>query len=135
MSVPFLKSKIFVSLISIISILSISLYYYNYYYIQTLHLSDLIPQEKPIGSFAINLIDFDTGLTRHDISSLNEKSKIWYDRIQKINQIQDSYSKKLETINLLNEIIKDPQMKKISKKLFVLGLDLIEIMLKGILLY
>ncbi|MBC8427232.1 MAG: hypothetical protein H8E00_01090 [Deltaproteobacteria bacterium] len=89
-----------------------------YFFIDTLSLTEVTGQPKnPIATIFVNLIDFDTGLTRYDIYNLASKSEYWERRIRQVNLIRNPQQREIENQKLLAEMIQDPSIKKIAKKL------------------
>ena len=69
----------------------------------------------------MNLLDFDTGLTRYDVYCLQKKTKVWEQRKKYIYSIQDPNLQKRENDKLLAEMMQDPGFKKIAQKVFGFG--------------
>jgi hypothetical protein len=85
-------------------------------------ISDLIGNtNNPVSNILINLFDFDTGLTRYDIHHLSQKSEYWEKRMKEVLAIQDPQQREVENQKLVAEMMQDPAMKKIVKKLFAFG--------------
>jgi len=105
----------------IISIV-IAIFGYYFYFIDTLTLSEVTGRSSnPIDNIVINLVDFDTGLTRYDIHNLTKKAPYWDSRIQHVNSIKDPKKQQEEFIILMDEMLKDASMKKIIKKVAGFG--------------
>jgi hypothetical protein len=113
-----------IKLIIIIGAAVISLSYgYYYYYVDTLTLSEITGDTgNPFTNLAVGFFDFDTGLTRYDISQIDARKYYWLKRMKYVNNIRDPKQKEKETVELLNEMMDDPSMKKLSKLLFDKGL-------------
>lgn len=97
---------------------------YWYFFVDTLSLTEVTGQpENPVATIFVNLIDFDTGLTRYDIYNLASKSDYWEMRINQVNSIRNIQQREIENQKLLAEMMQDPSLKKIAKKLLGLGTD------------
>jgi hypothetical protein len=95
---------------------------YYYYDVDTLKFSEIVGETNdPKTDIFVNLFDFDTGLTRYDIHNLSTKSEYWKKSITEVNSIPNQQTRELETEKLYAEMMKDPTMKKITKKLIGLG--------------
>jgi hypothetical protein len=93
-----------------------SYFYYQYNYVQTLMLSEIVGKtDNSLANIAVNIFDFDTGLTRHDISQLKSKKDYWLKRTNEVESIVDPTLKQEESLKLINEMLEDPTMKKIFK--------------------
>lgn len=104
-----------------------------YFFIDTLTFSELIGKDiSPKASIFINLFDFDTGLTRYDIYRLKSKSVYWERRMQEVASITDPKRREIEQEKLVAEMMQDPSMKKIVKKVFGLGVDSALTILKAV---
>lgn len=109
-------------------------YYYQRNYVETLMLSEIIgSSNSPVENLIINLTDFDTGLTRHDIQQLKTNKDYWLTRIQKSDAIRDPGLKEQAETQLLADMMNDPILKKIGKGIFKFGsnasIELIKIIL------
>jgi hypothetical protein len=119
-------------LVAVSAVLLGSIFYW-FYFIDTLKLSQITGKPaNPIASIFINVIDFDTGLTRYDIANLSGKSEYWKRRIQEVNAIQDPERKNIANTKLLAEMMDDPSMKKIMKKLAGFGMDAVSSILQAV---
>lgn len=88
-----------------------------YYCAETLMLSEIVGDNiAPGEAVLVNLFDFDTGLTRYDLHNLKSKSAYWDKRMEEISTIQDPLRMQAESDMLLAEMMKDPSMKKIMRK-------------------
>lgn len=115
--------KLAVIALVIIVIIGGGLVFYNYYFVRTLMLSEVIGKtDNPQITMLINLFDFNTGLTRYDVNRMEGKANHWEKRIRKINSIQDTAKRELEAQKLIAEMMKDPTIKKIVRKVLGLGL-------------
>jgi hypothetical protein len=99
--------------------------YYYYYYTQTLMFSEVIgTTESNIATIAINLFDFDTGLTRQDIHHLHNTKDYWLKRMREVKNISNPEIKARETEILLADMMEDQTMKKITKLILSMGFDI-----------
>lgn len=104
-----------------------------YFFIDTLTISELSGKNlSPRASIFINLFDFDTGLSRYDIYNLKTKSVYWEKRIQEVTSIKNPKRREVEHEKLMAEMLQDPSMKKIVKKLFGLGTNAALTVLKAV---
>jgi hypothetical protein len=93
-----------------------------YFFVDTLSLREL--SGKPTGSIEtilINLVDFDTGLTRYDVYRLKDKAPYWEQRIREVRGIGDMGKRDEEDKRLLAEMMEDPVLKKVTKGVFGAG--------------
>ena len=89
---------------------------YQYYYVETLWLSEIIDaKDSSITKIAVNIFDYNTELSRHDLQSIKSSKDYWLNRVAEIDLIQDKDLKKKENEKLVEEILQDPAMKKIFK--------------------
>lgn len=96
--------------------------YYHHVYIDTLMLSEIVGKtDNPAINIAIKLGDFDTQLTRHDISQLNDKKDYWLRRIHEVQAMNDPDLQEQASLILIDEMMKDPVLSKISKGILSLG--------------
>ncbi len=125
-----MKSK---SIIMVLIFIAATAYGYYYYFVQTLMLSQIIDSSSnPLSSIVVGLIDFDTGLTRYDVHNLSEKASYWESRIQQVNSIQDYRQRNQANEKLLAEMMEDPSMRKVVKKLFGFGMNTLGIFFKAL---
>jgi hypothetical protein len=121
-----------------IIIISISLFMllFWYFFIDTLAFSQLVGKNiSSKASIFVNLFDFDTGLTRYEIYNLKSKSAYWERRMRKVASITDPKRREVEHEKLVAEMMQDPAMKKIVKKLFGFGTDSAFSVLKAIVAF
>lgn len=112
-------------IIAIISVLIVGFFYW-YYFIHTLRLTEITGKpNNAVAGFFVNLIDFDTGLTRYDIHNLSSKSEYWQRRIREVMTIQNPEIRNIENQKLLVEMMEDPSVKKIAQKFMILGTDVV----------
>jgi len=74
-----------------------------------------------LADISVNLIDFDTKLTRYDIYRISRKNDYWQMRIREVNSIQDQDNRKTEKENLVAEMMRDPSTNKIVRQFRGLG--------------
>jgi hypothetical protein len=99
-----------------------SYYYYHYEYVETLRLSEIIDKtDNPMVNLAVNILDFDTGLTRHDIKHLKNNKEYWIGRINQLDAIQGDNQKQEAVIQLLADFFDDPVVKKLKPNLTAFG--------------
>jgi len=119
-------------IVAIASVLIVGFVYW-YYFVDTLKLTEITGKpNNAVAGFFVNLIDFDTGLTHCDIYNLKSKTSYWENRIQEVASITDSKRREIEHEKLVAEMMQDPSMKKIVKKIFGFGTDSILTVLKAV---
>ena len=97
---------------------------YWYFFLDTLSLTEVTGQPKnPLATIIVNLIDFDTGLTRYDIYNLASKSDYWEMRMRQVDSIKNYQQREIENQKLLAEMMQYPSIKKIAKKLLGFSTD------------
>lgn len=117
-----MKRKILISLISISIILS-GIFYFKYHS-QTLMLSEIVGKtNNPAINVAIKLADFDTGLTKSDLEHLKKNKDYWLTKIKEVEAIQNPTLKQKASLELLDEMMEDPVLKKICSGFLKLGTD------------
>jgi hypothetical protein len=95
---------------------------YYYFFISTLSISQIVgKQSSAQATIILNLFDFDTGLTRYDMYRLAQKSDYWNMRIKQVSLIQDPNRRNVENENLLAEMMEDPVLKKVTRKVLGFG--------------
>ena len=110
------KTIIFICILLVIGI------GFYYFFIDTLSISQIVGKSgNPKTTIFINLFDFDTGLTRYDIYNLGKKSDYWNKRMKEVYSIQDPTLRNIENEKLMAEMMQDPALKKITRKLFGFG--------------
>jgi hypothetical protein len=88
-------------------------------------LSEIIDcRSNPKLNILTNLLDFDTGLTRHDINRLKNSKDYWINRMHEVEQIEDPYIRQIENEKLIAEMLEDPTMKKLVKGILSTGFNL-----------
>lgn len=119
-----MKAKVILVVIILTTISIGSFYYYNHNYVSTLMLSEIVGKTDNAGiNIAVKLFDFDTGLTRHEISQLNDRKDYWISRIKEVEAIQDTDQKTQASAQLLSEMMDDPVLKKICSGILNFGTD------------
>jgi hypothetical protein len=100
-------------------------YYYQYYYTETLMLSEIVGHtDNDVVNILVNMADFDTGLTRHDINYLKTNKDYWINRMNEVNAITDSELKKQANIKLLADMMENSTMKKVCRIITFNGLNI-----------
>ena len=104
-------------------ILIVALFLSGYYvFLDTLSLSEIFRDRgNTAADISLDLIDFDTTLTRYDLHRLGKKSGYWQQRIRDVNSIKDRQAGQAEIDKLVAEMKKDPSMKKIVHRFLGLG--------------
>lgn len=104
-------------IILLISGASLGSYFgYQHYYVETLKLSEIVGHtDDSLTNIAVNFLDFDTGLTRHDLHEIEYSKDYWLKRMKDVESMQDLDLKAKENEKLLAELMEDPTMKKIFK--------------------
>jgi len=99
-------------------------YYYHHNYVETLMLSEIVGHtDNDIVNILVNLGDFDTGLTRHDISNLKTNGNYWINRMNEVNAIADPALQEQANIKLMADMMEDPTMKKVCKIITAKGFE------------
>ncbi|MCL4509621.1 MAG: hypothetical protein M1470_00905 [Bacteroidetes bacterium] len=125
------KTKV---LLFLIAFLCVAGYGYYYYFVQTLRLSDIIgSQDNPIASMLVNLVDFDTGLTRYDLHDLSQNAPYWNRRMNEVESLPPGYQKQVQQQQLVAEMMKDPAMKKIINRLMPFGFNAVQNFFKALM--
>lgn len=97
-------------------------YSYYYFFVGTLTISEIVGStNNPTADILVNFFDFDTGLTRYDIYHLKSKSDYWNMRMREVSSMQDPQVRAIENEKLMAEMMRDPSMKKIVRKIFAFG--------------
>ena len=106
----------------IIFIIVLLAFFSYYFFVDTLSFAQLSRKsDNPAATILINLLDFDTGLTRFDVYRLQKKTKVWEQRKKYIYSIMDPALQKSEFDKLVAEMMQDPGFKKIAQKVFGFG--------------
>lgn len=101
-----MKPKIIVILLLLLTVCVAAYSYYRNNYVKTLMLSEIVGEtDNSAINLAINLFDFDTELTRHDISKLRENKDYWISRIKEVDTIQNADQKQQAIRALYNMAI------------------------------
>lgn len=128
-----MKVKIIIYIILLTGTSAGFYYYYQYNYVETLMLSEILGKtDNNMTNIAVNLFDFNTGLTRHDLIQLESKKDYWLKRTSEVDSIMDPTIKQDETEKLINEMLEDPTMKKIFKGTLSKTSDFVGEILKGL---
>lgn len=95
---------------------------YYYFFVDTLSMSQLARQtrNKKV-KVLVGFIDLDSGLTRYDVYRVSKKGNYWKSRMREVRSIQDSTKRERERDRLLEEMMQDPSMRKIMRKLAAFG--------------
>lgn len=128
-----MRIKVIIIGLIVTSLTAGSYFYYQYNYVQTLMLSEIVGKtDNSLANIAVNIFDFDTGLTRHDISQLKSKKDYWVKRTNEVESITDPTLKQEESLKLIDEMLEDPTMKKIFKGTLTLSSDLLDQILSSL---
>jgi len=112
------QGKIILTL-SLIIVFGFAVYYF---FIDTLSISQLTGDTgSSKANIFVNLFDFDTGLTRYDIYHIKKKSEYWNSRIQEVQSISNIREREKANDELVAEMMRDPSLKKITRKFFGFG--------------
>ena len=116
---PFNPNKLIIGLICVVIAFA-----FWYHYIDTLMFSEIVGNEGGYETtIFVNLIDFNTQLSRHDIRRLKSKVRKWVKRLEDIEKIRDTETRRREYKKTMVEITADPSMKKIIRKVSIFGKD------------
>lgn len=122
------NKKIIISMVLILSLIAGASYYY---FVDTLSLSQIVGKtNSSIANIGLKIFDFDTGLTRFDISGIKSKSPYWMKQIEEINTISNGNVRSSESMKLIEEMLDDPGMCKIAKTFGVGGIKKIYSIIK-----
>jgi hypothetical protein len=106
-------------------------YFYHHEYVETLMLSEIVTDtEDNWTKIAVGFLDFDTGLTRHDLNQLYSKKDYWLKRINDVDKIIEPNLKAKESEKLLAEMMDDQAIKKVLKGSFTQTSEFIKEILK-----
>ena len=118
-----MKIKLIIGLLVITALFAGGYYLYHYYYVKTLMLSEIVGHtDNDIVNFVVNLGDFDTGLTRHDLSNLKSKKNYWLNRIKEVETIADNELQLQANAKLLSDMMEDESMSKVCRIISEKGL-------------
>ncbi len=107
--------------------------YYKYNYLDTLMLSEIIGKsDNSVENMLTGIFDFDTGLTRHDVSRIEKRKDYWMGRFQEVQNISDPERQAVELSKLYDEMDADPSMKKLTRIVFDKSIDIGKAVLKAI---
>jgi hypothetical protein len=113
-------------MIALSTLLVVGTSWLYYFRLDTLTLSEVLEKsENPYESFLRSDLDFDTGLTRYDIRILKTKREHWSVRFENLGDIvnYDEYNRELSI--MIDEMKKDPQMKKVANLINQRGMLLV----------
>lgn len=117
-----MRTKLIIVIVVAVGLSVGSYFYYQYNYVKTLRLSEVVGKtENDIVNILVNLGDFDTGLTRHDLSKLQSQKDYWINRMNEVNAIADPELQQQANIKLIADMMEDPTMKKVCKIITVKG--------------
>ena len=95
---------------------------YYYFFVDTLSMSQLARQTRSKkAKVLVGFIDLDSGLTRYDVYSVSKKGNYWKSRMREVRSIQDSVKRERARDRLLEEMMQDPSIRKIMRKLNAFG--------------
>ena len=95
---------------------------FYYYYVDTVTFAEIIGSSgNPTVDIFINLFDFDTGCTRHEINELSKKCQTWNRKMDRIMAIQDPVQRDRQHTELVAEMMRDPAFKKLTQKILGTG--------------
>ena len=118
-----MRTKLIIGVLLAVILLGVGSYFYYYYFVKTLRLTEIVGHtDNEIVNFIVELGDFDTGLTRHDLSNLKSKQSYWANRINEVLNISDTEQQIEANAKLIAEMMDDPAMSKIVKIITVKGL-------------
>lgn len=117
-------------LIVILLIAGPSSFGFYHYYVDTVSFAELMGKTgSPTLDIFVNLFDFDTGCTRHELQQLSSKCKVWNQEMEQILLIPDPGERDHQHTELVAEMMRDPVFKKLTQKVLGKGAQ----SLKGIL--
>jgi len=118
-----MKTKLIILVFVSVSIITGGYFFYTHNYVETIMLSEIVGHsENDVVNIFVNLGDFDTGLTRHDLSRLKSNKDYWIDRIKEVETTSDPQLREDANIKLLADMMDDPTMKKVCQIISVKGL-------------
>ena len=119
-----MKVKLIILILSLVGLSAGGYYYYQHNYIKTLMLSEIVGHtENDVVNILVNLGDFDTNLTRHDLKEIKSQKDYWINRINEVNAIEDPELRDQANTKLLADMMEDPTMKKVCKIITAKGLS------------
>jgi len=66
---------------------------YQHYYVETLKLSEIVGHtDDTLTNIAVNFLDYDTGLTRHDLHKIESSKEYWLKRMKDVESMIDPNS-------------------------------------------
>ena len=97
---------------------------YHHRYVETLMLSELIGgNAAPEETILLAVFDFDTGLTRQDVYGIAANAEYWCLRIRNVESIRDLQVRKREETQLVADMLEDPHLRKVFRRVLGLGTD------------
>jgi hypothetical protein len=110
----------YVKLALILLLIALAGFAVHHFFIDTLSLVELAgKQSHPASALIVNLLDFDTGITRWEVIRLKGKIRGWQKEEERISAIQNPEHRVAEQEKLMAEMLQDPTVKNIAHK--VLG--------------
>ena len=89
-----------------------------YVFLDTLMVSEIVGRDTDtLETILITIFDFDTGLSRYDVYRLKSKETYWLELMSELSMTDDSRAKRM----IIAEMMQDPSMRKVIKKLLDLG--------------
>ncbi len=103
-----------------------------YYFIDTLTFPQIIGDDIDdiiqYFDILVNRLEFDTEISRYTFNKLKFKVAKWDKRLQEIDRINDPTSRDKEREKVIQEIMSDPAVKKLTKHLPDIGKDTVTIL-------
>jgi len=126
-----MRTNLILIVVVLIIIISGGYFYYRHNYVETVMLSEIVGHtDNDLVNIFVNLGDFDTGLTRHDINHLKSNKDYWIDRIKEVEATTDPQLREDANIKLLADMMEDPTMKKVCQIITARGLGFLLNMLQ-----
>ncbi len=92
-------------------------WHYHHTYVETLMLSEIVSEsDKPFENILRDVLDFDTGLTWHDLRQIRKRKDYWRQRMDEIVEIADPEKRANELTRFYTEMGEDKSMKKLRDK-------------------
>jgi len=127
-------SKALVVVVLLLVIVSALALGYFYYFVDTLMVSEVFgPTENPAMALMVDMLDFDTGLTRYDMYHLSQVSKEWKRRAEEIDKLGDVQARLSASNDLISEIMNDASVKKLTQKTISFGAALSKALVETLL--
>ena len=126
-----MKTKLIIIALLAVCFIIGGYFYYRHNYVETVMLSEIVGHtDNDLVNIFVNLGDFDTGLTRHDINHLKSNKDYWIDRIKEVEATTDPQLREDANIKLLADMMEDPTMKKVCQIITARGLGFLLNMLQ-----